>query len=445
LLESLAVPKLTKRVCDAAKPDPARDVYVWDDELPGFALRVKPSGNRSFVLVYRNRNGRSRWYTIRGNRVLTADEVRREARDLLAQIARGDDPAENRKAERGAITISDLCREYLERAEHGLLLIRRGKGRGEAKKPSTLYTDRSRINGHIVPLLGHRTVRDLTTGDVEIFLEQVITGKAASDKRTKPRGRSIVRGGRGAAARTMGLLGAILSYAVSRGYRAENPAKGIVRPADNKRRVHLDADQYASLGRALAAAEARGEPWQAVEAIRLLALTGARAGEITNLKRSECDVRNSSLALSDSKTGTSLRPLGKPALEALKAALARANGPHVFPALRASHGPYKGLPKAWQRIRAAEPSISFLTPHGLRHSFASVADDIGLSEPTIAALLGHAGGGVTRGYIHKLDAALLAAADRVAGRISDLLAGKGAAGAEVIELRTAAQVKRATA
>ena len=72
-----------------------------------------------------------------------------------------------------------------------------------------------------------------------------------------------------------------------------------------------------------------------------------------------------------------------------------------------------------------------LTPHGLRHSFAGVADDIGLTEPTIAALLGHSGGGTTRGYIHKLDAALLAAADRVAGRISDLLAGKAAAGAEV--------------
>ena len=86
-------------------------------------------------------------------------------------------------------------------------------------------------------------------------------------------------------------------------------------------------------------------------------------------------------------------------------------------------------------MRAADTSIALLTPHGLRHSFASVADDLGLSEPTIAALLGHVGGGVTRGYIHKLDAALIAAADRVSGRIADLLAGKADAGAEVIELR----------
>jgi integrase len=97
--------------------------------------------------------------------------------------------------------------------------------------------------------------------------------------------------------------------------------------------------------------------------------------------------------------------------------------------------------KAWERIRAPEPAIASLTPHGLRHSFAGVADDIGLTEPTIAALLGHSGGGTTRGYIHKLDAALLAAADRVAGRISDLLAGKAAAGA----VMPAAEGKRATA
>jgi integrase len=96
-------------------------------------------------------------------------------------------------------------------------------------------------------------------------------------------------------------------------------------------------------------------------------------------------------------------------------------------------------------MRAADASIALLTPHGLRHSFASVADDLGLSEPTIAALLGHAGRGVTRGYIHKLDAALNAAADQVSGHIADLLAAKADAGAEVIELASATAERRASA
>ena len=76
--------------------------------------------------------------------------------------------------------------------------------------------------------------------------------------------------------------------------------------------MRLDTAQYAAFGRALATAEAGGTPWQAVEALRLLALTGARAGEIGNLKRSECDLRNSLLALADTKTGASLGRSAKP-------------------------------------------------------------------------------------------------------------------------------------
>src|SRR5215204_4719801 len=89
----------------------------------------------------------------------------------------------------------------------------------------------------------------------------------------------------------------------------------------------LTPSQYAAFGRALAAAKAGGAPWQAVEALRLLALTGARAGEIVNLKRSECDFRNSLLALADTETGASLRPLGKAAAEVLKRVLALSDGP----------------------------------------------------------------------------------------------------------------------
>jgi integrase len=103
------------------------------------------------------------------------------------------------------------------------------------------------------------------------------------------------------------------------------------------------------------------------------------------------------------------------------------------------------LQRAWNRLRAAAPSIAFLSPHGLCHGFASTGDDLGYTQATIGSMLGHSRQGTTGGYIHKLDAALLQAADRVAGRIADLMAGKADAGAEVIELATAAEGKRATA
>jgi integrase len=117
--------------------------------------------------------------------------------------------------------------------------------------------------------------------------------------------------------------------------------------------------------------------------------------------------------------------LGIAAVETLRCAIERAqDSKAVFPALRAGGrtAHYRGLPGAWRRIiGSALPGIS---PHGLRHSFASIADDLGLSEPTIAALLGHSGRSTTGRYVHKLDAALLAAADRVSSTVAALLDGE---------------------
>ena len=420
--------EVNQRVADAAEATKG-DLFLWDDELPGFGLRAKVSGAKSFIVQYRNVNGRSRRLTLGRYGVLTVEEGRREAKLALAEVVRGADPAETKKLARGAMTIENLAREYLDRAERGLILTRRGV----AKSSTTLYTDSGRINRHIIPLIGKRTVKDFTTIDAARFQRDVISGKSAADVKTKLRGRAIVTGGKGTAARTMGLLGGIFSYAVNEGYRSDNPINGIIRPKDGTREWRLDDAGYGRLGKCLAAAEAKGGHWQRVLAARAATLTGCRLDEIEGLLKAEVDASGMALRLGKSKTGKSIRPVGSAVIMILKAASERSSSKYVFPAITTEKKHHTGLTRWLQSIAAKD--VPGITSHGLRHSFSSTAEDLGYSIPTIKALVGHARSSVTEGYIHKIDSALLAAADRIARHIDDAMAGQELD--NVVQLRTA--------
>ena len=238
-------------------------------------------------------------------------------------------------------------------------------------------------------------------------------------------------GGNGAASRAVGLLGGILSFAVSEGYRPDNPARGIVKPKDGTREWRLDDDGYRVLGQCLA--NATREHWQAVLGVRALALTGCRRNEIEGLKKSEIDWTGSALRLGNTKTGKSIRPIGDAALAVLRDACERSSSQFVFPSITSIAKQHIGLTEALQRI--AGDDLPGLTSHGLRHSFSSTAEDIGFSVPTIKALIGHSRAGVTEGYIHKIDTALVAAADRIARHIDDAMTGRKAG--KVVPLRKA--------
>ena len=395
---------------------------IWDSSLTGFGARRQSSTAVSYVLFYRTSEGRQRWYTIgRHGAPWTPDTAREEAKRLLGDVARRHDPADDQRAKRNAKTVAELCDLYLRDAESGRLLTRRHT----PKKASTLTTDRGRIERHIKPLLGRRTVASVMREDVEAFMHDVAEGKTAGrTKTTKTRGLANVRGGKGTASRTVALLGAIFSYAVRHKMRTDNPAHGIVRPADGRRDRRLSDDEYKALGTALEKADATIWP-PAVAVTRFLALTGWRSGEALGLRWAELDLPRRTGTLGDSQTGHSMRPLSHAACEVLRG-VARA-GELVFPASR-GEGVMTGYASLWEKIAQLGRLPADITPHVLRHSFASLPGDLGYAEPTIAALISHKRHSTTSRYVHVADAVLLAAADAVANRIAELMGERKTSG-----------------
>jgi integrase len=407
--------KLTKRLVDGAEPRAA--YFLWCGELTGFGLRVHPSGKKVYYTDYRNRDGARKRMAIGPHGKITTEEARKLALQILGSVVKGDDPATERITRRRSLTVSELCTNYMATAEQGLIF---GKQR-QPKKPSTIAQDRARIARHIVPLLGRKLVCELTRADVSKFIRDVSSGKTAIVEKTlRLRGKAIVRGGAGTAARAVGFLGAILSFAVSEGVLEHNPAHGVPRQADRRRTRRLTPDEYQALGATLREAESCGETWQVIMGTRLLALTGCRLGEIVQLKWSEIDAASGCFRLEDTKEGSSIRPIGRRVFDLLATVPQAAGCPYVLPAVQQSGRPLGGLPKGCKRL-AARAGLEGVTPHTLRHSFASVAGDLGFTESTIAAMLGHAAGSVTSRYVHHLDCVLVAAADRVTERIEGFL------------------------
>jgi integrase len=411
---------------DRLEAENGREVIAWDDDLPGFGIRVKPSGAKSWLIQYRNRDGRSRRLTIGKVGRLTPDEARKEAKQRLAGVDRGEDPAETKRAARNALTVAQLCDEYLEA----------GKGR---IKPSTLAMDKSRIERHVKPLLGSRAASSLTPSDMERFLNDVMAGKSAKatpkstegKKVKRPRG-GIATGGKAVAARTLGMLGTILERAVRDGTLAKNPARGIRKPKDNAAAPPFNFEKVRAVGKALREEAAEkglvetGEAKVGRNAIRALLLTGFRRMEGLSLKVEMVDGQSRCARLPETKSGAQMRALGRAALEHFGDVIPKGAKPsnYVFPG-SSKEGHLVGLPKMWTRI-AKRAKLKGVTLHGLRHWYASAATELGYSDLIIGALLGHAKKGITGRYASAPDPALVAAADKISIALAMALDGKGA-------------------
>jgi integrase len=348
-----------------------KNSIIWDTAIAGFNVRRQFSDVVTYSIVYRTLEGVQRWQHIGRHGVWTPDLARQQARSVLMARDLGKDPSAERMALRSAPTVAELCDEY-EQRDNG-------------KKPNTIRADKSRIKVHIKPKLGKLKVASVTSDHVEDFMRSLSDGNKS---------------------RVVGLLGAIFTYAVKRKMRPDNPCSGIDKPAETKRARRLSNDEYAQLGAAL-------KGGLVSDIFLLLAVTGWRSSEAKNLRWAECDLERSIVTLGDTKSGVSVRPLSATAIDIIKRQ--KQNGAaYVFDY---GHGtPIEQPRNHWLRLGMAKD----VTPHVLRHSYASLAADLGLPDHTIARLLGHSQKSMTSRYIH-MEKALIEASEIVAAETLKLL------------------------
>jgi integrase len=397
----------------APGPDDGKDYVIHhDSELRGLGLRVTKNGARAWVLNYRAR-GLSRRMTIGDADAWPLALAREEARRLRRLVDLGQDPLEQREAQRAAPTVADL----VERWREDVAPKKRERSRGE---------DGSLIRQWLIPELGKELVAEVRRADVE-KLHNKITKYGAPVR----------------ANRAIAMLSRLFNLAIRWEMRADNPAQGIERNQETRRHRYLDIDE---LGRLLIAlSEHRNQ--QAADIIRLLLLTGARRSEVLNMEWNQLDLAPETATWSKPAAMTKQRqlhhvPLSGPALQLLQTIKAEAEAQAmrrgreisrwVFPANGRLDKPIGDVKHSWATI-CRKAGIEDLHLHDLRHSYASlVASYSSANLPIIGQLLGHTQASTTARYTHLLVDPLREVTERVGALIAAVEAGKTG---EIVPLR----------
>lgn len=440
--------KLTKRTVDAASPPESGELWIWDTDLKGFFLRVRPSGRKVYAVRYRLGSTQNTFTIGPHGSPWTPDTARAAAFKALERVRDGEDPTTKKREAREALSVGALIDAYLED----------GPATKPNKRASTWEIDRSNLNRHVRPLLGRKLADGITQADAARAVRDIASGKTATDEKTKARGRARVTGGDGTARRTRTTAAAMYAWGIEQGLIKTNPFAGVKLAAPPVKERFLSDAEAAQLLEKLAELETSNALSRTfADAARLLLLSGARKTEILGLKWSEIDWERNALKLppirtkSGGKTGERRIILSAPALALLerrRKAQARAvkdaadagepitPSPYVFPASR-GEGHATGIRKALMKAVEAA-NIDPLRVHDLRHSFASFAIADGASLFLVGKLLGHASTRTTERYAHlagdPLQDAVAAVGKRFAASATPEDDDDEAKGAKVIQL-----------
>ena len=409
--------RITKRVVDSLKIKPS-EYAVWDVKMPGFGVRVRPTGAISYVVVYRAGSGRGapyRRYTIGAIGKVTPEKARLRAKGILGAVAHGKDPAGDKTTERSTPSVAELADRFM--AEHI----------EPKRKPGTTTFYRDILNRIVKPELGTAKADKVTRAAI---------AKVHGKLRPTPF----------QANRMLAVVGSMYAFAARIGAVPEgtNPARKIDKFAEHRRERFLTGAELERLGAAIRQAETKGIPWQvdeakpkakhlpktknrftridpfAAAAIRLLLFTGCRLREILHLRWENVDIERGLLFLPDSKSGRKTVILNAPAMAVLSS-LGRV-GSYVVPG-DDPEKPRADLKRPWQAV-AGHAGLNGVRLHDLRHTYASFGAGGGLGLPIIGKLLGHTQASTTQRYAHLDNDPLRRASENIGGRIAAALNGR---------------------
>jgi len=392
--------RITKRSVDAAKPSKT-EYFLWDGELIGFGLRVRPSGVKSYVVKYRVGPGRRapvRRITLGKHGKLTPDTAREAARTILADVVHGADPAGDRAHRRREMTIGDLAERYV--AEHIKL----------HNKPTTAVEFERLVRSRIIPAFGTSRVGDLTRADVKMWHTRMRLAPYAAN-------------------RALAVLRKMFSLAVNDWeLRDDNPAIGVKMFRETRRERFATDDDLARMGRWLAKNESSRtvHPGFALT-VRLLALTGMRLGEVLTLEWSMVDLQVGVIRLLDAKAGARDVALGAAAVALLVSLAAQqGRGRFVVPGDDPSR-PFarSTFRTGWQHLLAGT-GLADVRPHDLRHTTGTFAAQAGANAFLVRDLLGHKTLAMTGRYVERAADPMRALADQVSNRVAAAMDGQEA-------------------
>ncbi|RTL88092.1 MAG: DUF4102 domain-containing protein [Hyphomicrobiales bacterium] len=413
------MPKITKRMIDALQIDASRRIY-WDSELKGFGLIVLPSGVRSFILQYRNKDGRQRRLTLGRYGVITPDQGRKAAQLALARVLDGEDPVTERRTARAAPLLDDLLDRYL--AEHV-----------DVHNATRTRADvRATLTRHVRPRLGALKAAAVTREDVS---------KLHHALQDTPRTANFC----------LAILSKAFNLAADWGMRPKgsNPCEGIRRYDENSRERFINADELSRLGQVLHEVETIGLPWRlrqnakgkhrakegnqrvrvnpgALAAIRLALFTGARISEILELRWEHVDFEACTLALPERKGGKRRRhPVSAAAMEIIYGISRIEGSPWVLSAPKdaTAHLSIFLVEKAWRRIRACA-GLDDVRIHDLRHTVGTYASQSGVNAFAVRDLLRHTNTLMTNRYVQRDAEPIRALSEEIGQRIAEGLATK---------------------